>query len=213
MHDEAFADAARPAPCVILSLLMRPYAIGHEITLLQQRNPLVLVPIHEFIQLPIENRRAAIMKAALVCSRQWAAVPADDKELKKWDRATRRIDADSSVNVFRAYRHRGLYMPPAPAPEVDSLKSGRTPGAPILSTLYLFICTLPESEIRVHGATAWDFPISLGYFLYKAEMESQGRMHIENQDDIDAVNHAARLNQEILAEQAARKTSEAACPP
>lgn len=73
MHDEAFADSVRPAPCVILRLPMRDYSIGHELLLYRRRNPFVTLDNPaKFSQLPPMEQHRAVLEAAQVCGRSWA---------------------------------------------------------------------------------------------------------------------------------------------
>ena len=58
MSSIVFADALRPSPVRILRLPMRPYSLGHELILLQQRNPLLFLTPDEFGKLTIEQAAA-----------------------------------------------------------------------------------------------------------------------------------------------------------
>src|ERR1700739_3495079 len=72
MHELPFADAVRPAAVSVLKLLMLNYSVGHEIILLSRRNPLVCLSAEEFIKLPGEDQRTAIIFAADCCCQNWS---------------------------------------------------------------------------------------------------------------------------------------------
>jgi hypothetical protein len=87
MHDEAFADSVRPAPCVILRLPMRPYSIGHELLLYRRRNPFVtLDDPAKFSQLPQLEQIRAVMEAAQVCARTWQENGDNPEFTRGWNR-------------------------------------------------------------------------------------------------------------------------------
>ena len=68
MHELFFADAARPTPCVVLRLPLRPYAIGHELRLLARRNPFLCLSRSAFDELPVAQQITALVTAIVVAA-------------------------------------------------------------------------------------------------------------------------------------------------
>ena len=96
MHDLALADAARQASVRILRLPMLEYSIGHELTLLSQRNPLLF---DLFPGLPEEARRAALIRAALVCHRTWSQQYRRERNMWFWGWLIRKADLEREHNT------------------------------------------------------------------------------------------------------------------
>ena len=63
MHEPLFARAARPAPAIVLGLLLRPFSIGHATLLHREDNPLAE---------GFESTPEQLAEAALICSQTWA---------------------------------------------------------------------------------------------------------------------------------------------
>src|SRR5947209_2778814 len=104
MHEALLARAARPAPVIVLGLLMRPFSIGHYLLLIREGNPLA------------DSTKASAFKvaeAALICSQTWtesARMPFDSiirLKLWLWKLRTRKADFAAELLSFVVYRDSG----------------------------------------------------------------------------------------------------------
>lgn len=201
MHELLLARAARPAPTVVLGLLLKPYSIGHYILLLRENNPLA------------ESNQATpeqLAEAVLLCSQNWhdsARMPFDPLigfKLWLW-----KLRCKSRMKMFQIelqnfiwYRDAGsLELPLSdwPRPTYESTTPRRPPGTPFLLRLHHFLVT----TCHLSDETAWDHPFGL------AKMRLQA--HWEEQDGIDVYNHQDAERDRYIEEQEA-KGKEAICP-
>ena len=193
MHETAFIDAVLQAPVQVLGLTLRPYALGHEILLVRQRNPLVILTGSQFTVFSEESQRRAVQNAVLVCYRTWAQNQRPEKNVRFWKwRVERMFDHGQAIIDFLRYRAAGMTAPPAPTDHALLVlsknkddDSGRFLGGPFLARLYTFIARLPDREIRQFGETAFDFPMGFGTFLYKCHLEQKGCLQIENEQEAE----------------------------
>ena len=106
MHEALLARAARPAPAIVLGLLMRPFSIGHHVLLIREGNPLA------------ESNDASAVKvaeAALICSQSWeenARMPFDPLigfKLWIWKRRVKAKIGNMAAELlnFIQYRNEG----------------------------------------------------------------------------------------------------------
>lgn len=225
MHDQAFADAIRPAPVTILGLRLRPYSLGHELTLQARRNPLLC---NTALALP--QQAAAVSSAVYVCACDWAEInahlPASRWALwlgahqrRRFERAWRRRqfgwahqrcpDWVAAGAEFAAYRANGSSFPPPPneraARIVDTQlglptdDAGRSLGAPYYSRLLAWLVRTRAAEALGYG-TPWDMPLGLAHYLYHADREDEGRTRIENHDEARIAWQLAHPDEELPAE-------------
>jgi hypothetical protein len=208
MHETAFADATRQTRSVVLNLPLRPYSIGHELALINQRNAM-LSPQEDFDALPASDQCRAVISAALICCRSWREQdsPFGRFWYRRFDRANRRADYAVEIAEFRNYRASGTLFPPPPATKADIVcngeeaeKMGREFGSPYLARLYNFLCGLPPSEIANHGETVFDFPFGLANFLFLSALESEGVLRIQNQKEHETEHELDALIKEIESE-------------
>jgi hypothetical protein len=197
MHDLAFADAVRPARYRILGLLMRQYSIGHELILFKQRNPL-LGSLEEFKTLSSSDKKEAVIEALVICYQRRLPF--------FWMVKNRLSDFDAAAEQFINYRRDGSLFPPSPESEADFMcngdkESGRNLGAPMLARLYNFTITLPDREIKLHGETAFDFPLGLAQFLYFSKLEEDGSLRIENFKEFSVMADARKIREDCKKEQ------------
>lgn len=71
MHETLFATAFRPAPAACLHLPLRPFTVGHEITLAATENPLPVLSADAFAALDQTTQRRALAEAVDICSQTW----------------------------------------------------------------------------------------------------------------------------------------------
>lgn len=204
MHETAFLDAVRPARRVILRLLMLPYSIGHEILLAQRKNPLVQLSQEDFNKLTIEQQCAAVIEAALICSRTWKQNQRQHKWVKLWGWFIRKEDFALAIAEFRIYRAEGSTWPMI-APLDDSEK-GRELGSPYLARILSYATT-------VYGENALDAALGLSQWLYFAHAESEGACRVENEMEEAVRTQKAAILEDIERErqEIIRKQKEAQC--
>jgi hypothetical protein len=217
MHELAFADAARPTQVVCLRLPLRPYSLGHEILLLQQRNPILLLSRAQFNELSFEHQRQALLRATLICSNTWAQNKKRPRWLKLWVWTLRRTNWPLAIADFRNYLGSSRAAFPGPHPEADLRcakamgytplrnNTGRSAGAPLLARLINFVAARPpdpDLDSPIH-----DFPFALANLLYETELEAHGAARFENVDELDEKNDWLEMEREreerLKAEEAA----------
>lgn len=203
MHDEAFADATRPTPRVILRLLMLDYSIGHELLLVARRNPLVVLSQDEFSLLPDREQRRAMIGAALICSNTWASNQKPHKWTRLWGWMIRKENFDLAIAEFRNYRAEGSRFPRIADPfaaDEDSKEAGRQPGSPFLARLIVHLrkTNVPNDEIM-------DYPMGRATFEFLADLEDGGRVKVENDDERETREGVEKIEAEVRAEREKEK--------
>lgn len=192
MHDLAFADSTRPTRVVCLRLPLLPYSLGHELLLWQQRNPLLLLSRDDFNALPTQEQIQSLIRAVLTCYRDWNGNHKPERWLGLWGWLIRNTDWPVAIAEFRNYLESGRALLPtlsasnprdAEAFEIangeDAAVKGRALGAPFLSQLLLFTV----NSLRTPIPAAYDLPFAVVGNLYFTQLESEGRLNIENQKE------------------------------
>ncbi len=226
MHETSLCDAANPSPVVVLSLPLRTYSLGHECELYQRRNPLLLLSHAQFNELPYDHQIFALKQAVLICVDSWSARRQLEQpsflywrnhwhNFKIWN-WTRRLDPSEfpvALAEFRNYLDEAHELPPTPKDDIDKALNGRSEpgrafGAPLLLNLYGFL----DSRIPTHSNTPllhpiWDAAYRFTCWRYFAFHESQGAYKIENLAEWTLRDKNARMEREILADQAKREAA------
>lgn len=192
MHDSAFAEAARPTRCSILRLPLLDYSIGHELLLFRQNNPLLFTK-EGFDSITPDAQCAAVIRGVLICSRTWSENKKAHKWLRVWNWFNRNADFPLAIAEFRNYRESGSSFLPSPSEIADDIangekKEGRRLGSPFMARLYNFVCALPDREIKVHGESAFDFPMGFATHLYFSHLEVEGSLKVQNENELDIDN-------------------------
>lgn len=186
----------------ILRLPMRPYALGHELILLQQRNPLLFLTPDEFVKLPIEQRIASIMGAAIVCSLTWNKNQRKISGLRFWGWLNRNSDWPAAVSLFREYRSAGSTHPKLTEKEIDEIENGKNDGRMLGGDLMTRLTNYCVDRYQRFGfQTPFDFPFGLALHLYFTDLEIEGRIHIENESEKKLTDDVERETKAILADQ------------
>lgn len=203
MHEAAFSRAARPAPVVVLGLLMRPYSIGHYTLLIREGNPMA------------ESDKATpaqLAEAALLCAQTWeqsARMPFDPLigfKLWIWKLRVRGTIKMFPVELqnFIDYRNAGsleLPMSEWPHPSRSQGSQRRPQGTPFLLQLWHFLRVSGETE-----AAAWDHPFGFAKMRWQA--------HWEDKEGLDVWNHQDQEQQDAYdkhCEAERKKREEAEC--
>jgi hypothetical protein len=223
MHDLAFADAARPAGVQILGLRVKPYAVGHELTLLNERNPLVLVN-PGFDDLPLPQKAVCVTRAVYVCCSMWnelTFVPSswwqsmrfkvnDWRFYRAWRKLILNPNYQEAGLQWQAYRAAGFDFPPGPDPEAASVvddrlghanePKGRMLGGPWMARLVAYLAAGRIYEALGYP-TPFDVPLRLAEHLHLSQLEDLGRGRIENTDEADIKAKLDKLRREAAAEE------------
>lgn len=234
MHDLAFADTARPTPVRVLGLTLRDYSIGHELFLLRERNPFLCATRDEFNQFPPHEQVYAIKRAALICSRPWRLnVGAElgtykEPHLRLWAWAIRweLHNVPLAIADFRNYLAEACKLLPllsssvpedAEAYEIankgEKLGSGRALGSPFMAQLMVYLAKMPHPErfVGPEDHPIYDFPYNLGANLYFTQLEQEGGVYVENQEEAWVRERMAQERAEAARERAeAEKANETA---
>jgi len=218
MHDLAFADATRPTPAFILRVLLQPYSLGHELILLQRRNPFVTHTPVQFAELPASEQVSALISAVLVCCQNWQLNQKPHRWLQLWRWRNRRADWPQEIAAFHHYRQLGTILLPAADPKTAHMAAGkandeptgRCLGSPFLARLITFMAGVPEAWL---APSLLDNPLGYCGCLYLAKMETEGAFQIENEREKTVREEFAQAEAEILAEQAQARATAAASQP
>jgi hypothetical protein len=220
MHDLAFADAARPTPVVVLKLPLRDYSLGHELLLLQSRNPLLCASETEFNDLPHRNQVMAIRNAVWICSNTWEQNEFEwfsASKAKIWSWLSKRSNIPLAIAEFRNYLATGRQL--LPTPSVDDYLAangispehrpeGRCYGRPWLAGLYNFIAP------QWRGSNSpWNCGFGFAGMLYQAHLESVGGYFIENDRELETRLEMAEHREHFAREEAQPPPSPPASAP
>ena len=222
MFDLALADAARPAKARILGLGLLPYSIGHEITLLSERNPLLFKsPSFEDLEPPA--KAVAVTRAVYVCCSTWAELNFspenwlrakvflwnDRRFVKAWKRRNRNPDYALAGQQWKEYRDEAFKFPAGPDKEAaeihdDSIGAGgqgrgRMLGGSWLARLIAFLVQGRFYEALGYS-TPFDVPICLGEHLHLSWLEDAGRARIENEDEREIKEKMNTIRESVRAE-------------
>lgn len=182
---------------------MLPYSIGHEILLLNQRNPLIFDRA-DFEKLEPAQQRSAVIRAALVCYRTWGQNHRRERNLSLWMWFNRRANWAAEIAEFRNYRTAGTSYPPAPTDDAYMMANGgqkrdggRSLGGSDLARALGFAC----DHFKALGCeSAYDVPFGLANHLYLTAMEMEGNVVIENEREAEVreelVEHMAKIEEE-----------------
>jgi len=201
MNDLAFADSARPA---------RDYTIGHELLLWRDRNPLILLSREAFNELPEEEKILSLVRAASICSRNWA----ENQKPEHWKRLWRwfkRRDIGKDTESFHSYLENGRKLmrvlsarnqDDAAVYEIASQgekleAGGRYLGSPFLSQLLLFVV----SDLHAPLPAAYDMTFALAGNLYFTKLENEGRLSLENASEAETRKELEQQRADVAKEE------------
>lgn len=178
MHEPLLAQAALPAPEIVLGMLLRPYSIGHELFLIRERSPLLT---------SAAASRSALSRAVLICSTSWEEgrhIPFErflGLKFWIWRRRTRNLPLNGEIVAFRRYRRAGSLEFPLADTIRPSGTPPRPPGAPFLLRLQQWLMiTLNLSESQ-----AWDYPLGLAKMRWATHWEQEAGLEIYNFHDAE----------------------------
>lgn len=219
MHDAVLAQAALPAPAVVLGMLLRPYSLGHELWLVREESPFL------FGNAGDPRLKTALPAAVLICSQSWNELSVMRRDwllslkLWVWRRRINRISyansrefsprkknrrelasirvkpyLEAELAKFIAYREAGLQeFPLSDIARSDRGPSPRQPGAPFILSLQQWLML----KFRLSEAEAWDYPAGLAKMRWAAYWESEGGLDIYNAHEAEFDEFVARNEAKI----------------
>lgn len=200
MHETLLARAARPAPTIVLGLLMRPYSIGHQLLLIREGNPLAESN---------ETDPSKLAEAALICSQSWTQVssmpfdPLIGFKLWLWGfRVRRKLKfITRELQMFVDYRNSGsLAFQPSEftdTPDSSSVKPKPPRGTPPLLILQQFLV----SQLHFSDVEAWDHPYGLAMMRWQSHWEGEGAFSVYNDWDHKRNSYIAREEADRVAKE------------
>lgn len=179
MHEPLLAQAALPAPAVVLGMLLRPYSLGHDLHLIREGNPLSAGS-------PFASQDH-LVQAVFICCHSWDEMrraphdPFIGPKLWLWRRRARKLDFKAELQNFIDYQRDGsLEFKLSDIAHTDR-KTPRAPGAPFLLRLHAFLMT----HLRLTESQAWDYPYGLATMRWECHWEQEGGLDIYNAHDAE----------------------------
>ena len=209
MHDIDFANSFAPATEKIFGVPMEVFAIGHELALVRQGNPLATYGETSFDELGLDAKKLALAMAVEICGRL-GRVSKYRLAFKISVVTEERLNQE--ICKFRKYRSEGSRdLPLANMPKQHGIPF-RYYGSPALASLLNYIAEKHSLLIKSHfGGSPLNFPLGLAQMLYTAHLEATGAVWVKNQQDME--REAPRkpgtpppgLNEKVLTGEAAEK--------
>jgi hypothetical protein len=181
MHDVIFSKSVSPEPVFILNLRMLPYSIGHEVLIQKSLNPLMTYRPESLIELPEKVRIEAVVRAVLVCYRDWQGNQKPEKMIRLWMWTNRHKDFLDEIRKFLAYRVAGAMDLPTKDQPRTSGAHYHYFGSPETARLLLFVAPI---HVSFGFPTPYDFPLGLARQLYQTASEITGNLWVKNYFDM-----------------------------
>ena len=180
MHEREFSESFNVNPCSVLGLPLRNYAIGHELALIRQGNPIIAYSQEPFEELADAAKKASLASAVEICCYKRPVFTLI------WAITTLRLDFNEELNTFREYRKSGSM-------EFQTVRQPRASnipfhyfGAPELARLINYVSEHHALMIASHfDGSPLNFPLGLARMLYLTHLECEGSVWIENANDIE----------------------------
>jgi len=209
MHEELFSNAFQPPSVKVFGLALENYAIGHEMALIREGNPLATYGKISFEELSEDAKRLSLIMAMEICGK--------GKFLAKFRftlaaSQAKAAELDKGIESFRAYRSAGSQdLPQTKMPRQQGVPF-RYFGAPGLASLINYVASNHSLLIQSHfGGSPLNFPLGLAQILYSTHLEATGSIWVKNQQEIDREaprkpgTPAPGLNEKILVGEEAEK--------
>lgn len=186
-----YLKAAIPRPVTLLGQRLHPFSRGHLLLLLR----------HEcaFVQAGKTPGVGDLVLGVYVCCHTWEEAPEALEKLTpamvvKWGKRLGEFDFDEKARAFLNYIAEGCGKPNVVDEGEGELEGMRTPGAPFLEILGLFL------REKLHASRSESFNIPLGEALhdYFAYYELKGKCKIHGPDEAKAENAYVKGRAEIL---------------
>ena len=201
MHEAIFCLSFHSPACRVLGRKLRNYAIGHEIALTGQGNPLVTYSEKAFDELSLPAKRLALAMAVKTCCYH--------SPLLEWFWVLRmiRVNLEEEIAKFREYRAASTH-------DLPTMKMPRAHGAPFhyfgapeLARLLNYVTQYHGHMIKTHFEDSpLNFPLGLARMLFSTHCETEGAIWIKNFQDSELERKATTsANEKILTGEEADK--------
>lgn len=183
MHEEVFANSFEPPTGKIFGAALDRYAIGHEMALIRQGNPLATYGATSFAELAPEAKKLALAMAVEICGR--LTFFGKYKFVARAHRATDEALAQE-IQKFREYRAAGSQdLPLAKMPKQQGIPF-RYFGSPGLASLLNYVVAQHSLLIQSHfEGSPLNFPLGLAQILYTTHLEATGAVWVKNQQEME----------------------------
>jgi len=163
---------------------MENFAIGHELALIRQGNPLATYGESSFAELSSDAKMLALAMAVEICGKRFGF-------LRKWKfviseyRATPE-ELATEIKRFREYRAAGSHdLPLTKMPKQHGIPF-RYFGAPALASLINYVTEKHHLLIRSHfHGSPLNFPLGLAQILYTTHLETTGAVWVKNHQEME----------------------------
>jgi len=183
MHDQVFCNSFQPPAAKVFGVKLETFAIGNELALIRQGNPMATYTEASFGELSRDAKNLAVGMAVEVCGRL--------NLLSKYNLAIRvhRANAEAlaeQVKIFRDYRAAGsMDLPLAKMPKQHGIPF-RYFGAPGLASLINYVTEHHSLLIQSHfKGSPLNFPLGLAQILYTTHLETTGAVWVKNHQEMD----------------------------
>ena len=183
MHEKEFAESFQPYAVRIFGVRLDNYAIGHELALIRQGNPLATYGDTSFDELADDAKKLALLMAVEVCGKInrffkylfIVVVYYASPEL-----------FNNAVQAFRSYRAAGSRdLPLTKMPKQHGIPF-RYFGAPTAASLLNYVSKEHSMLIHSHfGGSPLNFPLGLAQILYTTQLEADGKVWVKNSQEME----------------------------
>lgn len=202
---ENYFKAAHPSPPRCIGLQLRPYSLGHHVTLYASNSPFLTSPS----SVPIRDAFHSLVMGVFVCSQPWREL--NDwltswklpLFLKLWGFAYRKFDMRAESERFQEYIARGELKPELQSPDN---------GVPLVSRWESRLKMFMVRELRLTIDEAMDYPLSLAWEEYCAHGETAGTITLmsdAHRQSLDFINSDECREMMRKAEEEARAEMQA----
>jgi hypothetical protein len=183
MHETEFAASFQPPAATVFGVLMETYAIGHELALIREGNPLATYSATSFSELDMAAQRLALAMAVEICGklgffRKYLfavnVLRAGEDELER------------EIKNFRSYRAAGSRdLPLTKMPKQHGIPF-RYFGAPVMASLINYVTAQHSLLIQSHfKGSPLNFPLGLAQILYTTHLETAGAVWVKNHQEME----------------------------
>ena len=183
MHETEFAASFQPPAQKVFGVLMETYAIGHELALIREGNPLATYSEASFSELAQDAQKLALALAVEKCGK----LGFFRKYLLAFNVLRARADElEHEIKNFRAYRAAGSQdLPLTKMPKQHGIPF-RYFGAPGLASLINYVTAQHSLLIQSHfKGSPLNFPLGLAQILYTTHLETAGAVWVKNHQEME----------------------------
>ena len=184
MHEQNFAESFQPPEAKVFGVLLETFAIGHELALIRQGNPLATYSEASFSELSADAQKLALAMAVEICGKGFGF-------WKKWrfiiaEFRAKPQELAEEIKKFRDYRAAGSQdLPLTKMPKQHGIPF-RYFGAPGLASLLNYVTAQHSLLIQSHfKRSPLNFPLGLAQILYTTHLESAGAVWVKNHQEME----------------------------